>query len=369
MPRNLATARSESSQVLTLPLGNDASSLASEAPASVRSLAQAHTDGQPPDGGSPAVAANPTMTPSSISASDLVIAPTNRPSIPLPQQAINEDWNPPSLDVPLARHPYDHYWFIRPVSLAYTNTGLDYYPYGSNGPGNDLRVHHGIDLSNPIGVEVMAGGDGTVTMAGRGFVSDEEEVAVYGNVVVIEHDLGYEGQPVYTLYAHMSAVLVEAGTHVSTGDVIGLIGATGQVSGPHVHFEVRVGEDRYRAVRNPDLWLAPFAETGVIAGNLRYENGRPALDVDISVVDFATGRTTQHGISYASTTVSSDENWNENFVIPNVPVGRYLVTATSGGTSWSGEVTVLEGMTNWVDMQIQSIGVLPTPTPNATLAP
>lgn len=367
MSRNLATARSQASQVLTLPLGSDASGPASEAPAAA--LAQAHADDQQIYERSPGVVANPTVTPSSISASDLVIAPTNRPSIPLPQQAINEDWNPPSLDVPLARHPYDHYWFIRPVSLAYTNTGLDYYPYGSNGPGNDLRVHHGIDLSNPIGVEVMAGGDGTVTMAGRGFVSEEEEVAVYGNVVVIEHDLGFEGQPVYTLYAHMSAILVEAGTHVSTGDVIGLIGATGQVSGPHVHFEVRVGEDRYRAVRNPDLWLAPFAGTGVVAGSLRYENGRPALDADISVVDFATGRTTQHGVSYASTSVSSDENWNENFAIPNVPVGRYLVTATSGGTSWSGEVTVLEGMTNWVDMQIQSIGALPTPTPSATPAP
>jgi len=359
---NTPMAQNNRDQVLTFPLNPAEQSDPSVAAAPAVAVAQAQTNGDSRPVGAPVLAPNPTATPPYISASDLVIAPTSRAAIPQPQQVINEDWNPPSLDVPLARHPYDHYWFIRPVSLAYTNTGLDYYPYGSDGPGNDLRVHHGIDLSNPIGVEVMAAGDGTVVMARRGFVSDEEEVAVYGNVVVIEHDLGYKGEPVYTLYAHMSAILVEVGTHVSTGDVIGLIGATGQVSGPHVHFEVRIGEDRYRAVRNPDLWLAPFAGTGVLAGNLRYGNGRPALDVDISVVDFATGRTTHHGVSYASTTVSSDENWNENFVIPNVPVGRYLVSATSGGTSWSGEVTVLEGMTNWVNMDVQTIGVVSTST-------
>ena len=353
------------SQVLAFPINQPEQGDSSEADAPALPVAQAQAGDESQQAVPPVVLSDPTATPPSISASDLVIAPTSRAAVPQPQQVINEDWNPPSLDVPLARHPYDHYWFIRPVSLAYTNTGLDYYPYGSDGPGDDLRVHHGIDLSNPIGVEVMAAGDGTVVMAQRGFVSDDEEVAVYGNVVVIEHDLGYEGEPVYTLYAHMSAILVEPGAHVSTGDVIGLIGATGQVSGPHVHFEVRIGEDRYRAVRNPDLWLAPFAGTGVIAGNLRYANGHPAFDVDISVVDFATGRTTHHGVSYASTTVSADENWNENFVIPNVPVGRYLVSATTGGTSWSGEVTVLEGMTNWVNMDVQTIGAAPTPTATA----
>jgi murein DD-endopeptidase MepM/ murein hydrolase activator NlpD len=164
----------------------------------------------------------------------------------------------------------------------------------------------------------------------------------------------------------MSAILVESGQRVQTGDVIGLIGATGQVSGPHVHFEVRVGEDRYRAVRNPDLWMAPFAGTGTVAGYLRYADGREAYDVDISLVDFATGRTTHHGVSYASTTVSSDENWHENFVIPNVPVGRYLVSASLGGTSWTGEVQVLEGMTNWVDMGLQAVGPAPTPTNTPT---
>jgi hypothetical protein len=130
-----------------------------------------------------------------------------------------------------------------------------------------------------------------------------------------------------------------------------------------------VDEDRYRAVRNPDLWIAPFAGTGVIAGNLRYNDGNPAYDVDISVVDFSTGRTTHRGVSYASTTVSSDENWNENFVIPNVPVGRYLVSATSGGTSWSGEVDVLEGMTNWVNMEVQTVGPPPTATAAVTATP
>jgi murein DD-endopeptidase MepM/ murein hydrolase activator NlpD len=58
----------------------------------------------------------------------------------------------------------------------------------------------------------------------------------YGSYVVIRHDNGYE-----TLYAHMSAIYVSQGQYVSQGEAIGAIGCTGYCTGPHLHFEVRVG--------------------------------------------------------------------------------------------------------------------------------
>src|SRR5262249_52982308 len=119
------------------------------------------------------------------------------------------------------------------------NFALFSYPYGSDGPQEQTpwRVHHGIDMPNPIGQTVRAAGSGTVIWAGSGF----ENSPSYGNVVEIQHDFGYNGQPLYTLYAHLSAFLVTAGQVVNTGDPIGLVGNTGRVSGPHVHFEVRMG--------------------------------------------------------------------------------------------------------------------------------
>ena len=259
-------------------------------------------------------------------------------------------WNPPSLPVPLARHPYDHYWLIRPVASSYVNYGLSWYSYGSDGPANDLRIHHGIDIPNPVGVEVRAAGDGTVVVADHGFVNELETIGAYGNVVAIQHDFGYRGQAVYTLYAHLSTILVEVGNHVQTGQIIGLIGATGLVSGPHVHFEVRVGRNGYYYVRNPELWIVPYAGTGVIAGRLQFADGSTAHDVDITVLDPLSGQTVYTTTSYAGFGINADDNWNENFVIPDVPVGRYVVMATYGATTWLGEVVVREGMTNWVEM-------------------
>jgi murein DD-endopeptidase MepM/ murein hydrolase activator NlpD len=57
----------------------------------------------------------------------------------------------------------------------------------------------------------------------------------YGELVVIRHSLG-----VTTMYAHLSRVLVAPGEPVTVGSVLGLVGATGEATGPHLHFEVRV---------------------------------------------------------------------------------------------------------------------------------
>jgi murein DD-endopeptidase MepM/ murein hydrolase activator NlpD len=288
--------------------------------------------------------------------------------IPLTAIAVTrapQQWQPPPLIPPLSRDALgrDHFYLHRPVDSNATNRGLFYYPYGSDGPDNNYRIHSGIDMPNPIGQTVRSAGSGVVIWAGPGF----QDTASYGNVVVIEHDFGYNGRRIYTLYAHLSAVLVLSGQPVAARDPIGLVGNTGRVSGPHVHFEVRLARLNSSAVPgygdtyNPMLWMAPYVGTGVIAGRLTDARGRLLQDADITVRSFATGLVADTTTSYIlpGTTVdmNRDPAWGENFVVGDVPTGRYEVIAVIDGMRVSRTVTVLEGTTTFVDLS----PVPPTP--------
>ena len=92
------------------------------------------------------------------------------------------------------------------------------------------RLHGGIDMAAPIGTPIYAPADGVVTFAGWS--------SGYGRLVTIQHEFGIE-----TRYAHQSAIRVEVGQRVSRGDRIGDIGNSGRSTGPHLHYEVRVGGD------------------------------------------------------------------------------------------------------------------------------
>ncbi len=85
--------------------------------------------------------------------------------------------------------------------------------------------HKGIDLANSNGTSICAAGAGVVTVA--------EYKRSYGNVIVINHGYGYS-----TLYAHCSSLEVEAGEHVSKGQLIAKMGSTGKSTGSHLHFEI-----------------------------------------------------------------------------------------------------------------------------------
>ena len=91
----------------------------------------------------------------------------------------------------------------------------------------DVRLHSGVDFAANTGTPVFAGKDGTVVSAGW--------MSGYGNTIVIDH-----GDALATLYAHNSQLLVSAGQKVARGQKIALAGSTGNSTGPHVHFEVRV---------------------------------------------------------------------------------------------------------------------------------
>ena len=92
------------------------------------------------------------------------------------------------------------------------------------------RFHMGIDIDGETGDEIYAMTVGVVSHAGPA----PQGYGGYGNTVIIDHD-GYQ-----TLYAHLSRVDVTAGTKVVAGQIIGLMGTTGNVTGSHLHFEARV---------------------------------------------------------------------------------------------------------------------------------
>lgn len=97
--------------------------------------------------------------------------------------------------------------------------------------GKPRSPHSGADLAAPVGTEVPA--------AARGRVALARELYFSGNLVVLDH-----GGGVYTLYAHLSRMNVSEGAMVAAGDIIGRVGATGRVTGPHLHWGARIGEAR-----------------------------------------------------------------------------------------------------------------------------
>ncbi|WP_319460258.1 M23 family metallopeptidase [Micromonospora sp. RTP1Z1] len=104
------------------------------------------------------------------------------------------------------------------------------------------QLHPGVDLAAPVGTPIVAAADGRVARAGW--------YGGYGNYTCLDHGRA-DGQRLSTCYGHQSKLLVSPGQRVRAGQVIGLVGSTGASTGPHLHFEVRLGG---RAV-DPLPWL------------------------------------------------------------------------------------------------------------------
>jgi murein DD-endopeptidase MepM/ murein hydrolase activator NlpD len=103
-------------------------------------------------------------------------------------------------------------------------------PYRMSGSMWSSGYHTGVDFVVPTGTSLKAVGAGTVVSAGWG--------GAYGNQVVIKLNDGH-----YAQYAHLSQLSVSAGQTVTAGQQVGLSGATGNVTGPHLHFEIRTTPD------------------------------------------------------------------------------------------------------------------------------
>ncbi|MEU9988237.1 M23 family metallopeptidase [Streptomyces sp. NPDC048045] len=115
--------------------------------------------------------------------------------------------------------------FVAPIANSYVSTG-----YKTGGSLWSSGSHTGIDFHAASGTTVHAAGAGTVVSTGWG--------GAYGNQIVIRMADG-----MYTQYGHLSSIGVTVGQKVTPGQQIGLSGATGNVTGPHLHFEARTSPD------------------------------------------------------------------------------------------------------------------------------
>jgi murein DD-endopeptidase MepM/ murein hydrolase activator NlpD len=123
-----------------------------------------------------------------------------------------------------------------PITQPFGPTSYSFeFPYVYQGVSYP-HFHTGLDIGVGLGTPVSAAADGVVVLAGTNVVGGR--VVGYGTYVVVAH-----GGGLYTLYGHLSKLGVAAGDHVRAGQVLGLSGSTGNSTGPHLHFEVRLGSD------------------------------------------------------------------------------------------------------------------------------
>jgi murein DD-endopeptidase MepM/ murein hydrolase activator NlpD len=293
--------------------------------------------------GTIAASVQPTSTPSPTS----TLTPTYVPTFtPVPTAT-----STPTLEI---IEPRDHYWLARPFSMEDNNEPTRFYPYGSTSQGKS-RIHHGADFPNPFGAPVYAVANGRVIVAG----SDDrivygERVGFYGQLVIVQLDQQYHGQKVCVLYGHLSQVHVSFLQEVEEGDLIGEVGMTGVAVGPHLHLEVRVGENSYQHTRNPELWLRPLPGKGTIAGRLLDSQGRLVPEQSITFYrKESPDRRWQDVTTYPSHGVNADDDWAENFVLGDVPVGEYLAKTYVNSHLYTTDVTVDEAETSFLTIEVQ----------------
>jgi hypothetical protein len=128
--------------------------------------------------------------------------------------------------------------------------------YSYTDGGSSRSLHNGIDLAAPVGTPIFASGAGRVVLA--------KERVISGNSVVIEHLPG-----VFTLYYHLEDIEVQEGQRLHRGQRIGTVGMTGLATGPHLHWELRVGG----VAVDPDVFVEfPMIDKSVFSHNIMDQN-------------------------------------------------------------------------------------------------
>ncbi len=348
--------------------------LASCAPASTLTSEAEHTP--------TAVIAGETVTPLPAE-----FEPAPRPTIepfrfvlPTPGAEPVSGWRPPLYPVPWAVSAYDHFYFTRPIAADNVNWPLAEYRYGGVFFAPDV-VHTGVDIDAVDGAPILAAGPGAVISAGWGLFSGASDNTndPYGQAVVIKHDFGYKGKALYTIYAHMSALNALVGQHVETGDVIGYVGSTGATTGPHLHFEVRMGDNTFYSTYNPELWTSPPQGWGLLVGRITDEKENLLNYYPLEVRPEPSGVPLRKALTYAQGAVNPDPYYNENLVLSDLPAGIYKLTINYEDKDIQTWAEIFPGqITYFTFTDKEGFQILPppepkleflTPTPTITHAP
>jgi murein DD-endopeptidase MepM/ murein hydrolase activator NlpD len=253
--------------------------------------------------------------------------PPLRFTFPTPGPVPIVAWRAALYPIPWAQSPHDHFYFARPIAADEINWPLADYRYGGIYFGPDI-IHSGVDIDAPKDTPVLAAADGQVVWAGVGLLYGEGySKDPYGNAVVIRHDFGYNGERLFTAYAHMDKILTSVGQRVRQGDVLGLVGSTGNTTGPHLHFEVRVDSNYFFNTRNPELWLSPPQGMGVLVARIMDKAGNLLAHWQVQVASLSSDQSWDMR-TYGNDTVNGDDYYQENMVLSDLPEGNYIAWTT-----------------------------------------
>jgi murein DD-endopeptidase MepM/ murein hydrolase activator NlpD len=306
-----------------------------------------------------------TMTPQPATATPTAIVPTPSPTA-VPVDRTCPDPAPPVPEYQryyLSPRPWptpqpelarDSFWLARPAPGSEPLLLNLWYPYGYDVNGRYL-IHNGIDATPPQRTPLLVPAAGIIVKAG----ADSHALYGwrcnwYGELVILQLDELWQGQPVYVLFGHVQAVQVAEGQRVEAGDLLAEVGLGGAAVLPHMHLEVRIGRNDFFSTRHPLLWLAPPPGQGMIAGRLVDSQGRPWQGVGLSL---AGGGLTEpiNSWSYLNDpqpVVNPDEAWAENFLFGPVPAGEYVVVTRLQDQDYRTTVTVIAGQVVPVELVV-----------------
>lgn len=247
-----------------------------------------------------------------------------------------------TLTIPLQAQQFR---FLRPVPDTIQTNGS--YLYGEPNINNPSLGHRGIDISIRYDT-VYSASDGIVEFVGY---NPNDTIGGYepggaGNYLRIKSV--WQTKNTYLYYMHLTKPLVSTNESVQTGQPIAISGNTGNSTGPHLHFEIRMNTSDPNAVRsrrNPELWVA-ISGMGAIYGSVP---NAPVGGTRVDISPDPKPRPPYTTFSYALTynfndiRIGSDDVYLENYCIGDVKPGTYTITAMSGAyhrvvTVGAGEV-------------------------------
>ena len=141
------------------------------------------------------------------------------------------------------------------------------------------REHFGFDITAPSKTKILATAAGKVILAGSSS-SDGTDSSDYGKYMILAHTEKYEGQAVYSLYAHLTSFEAKQGDMVEQGDVIALSGNTGGSRIPHCHLEFRIGANKHANNIDP-LELLPERDFDSLPDSLTRDEGYAVSSVEL----------------------------------------------------------------------------------------
>lgn len=280
------------------------------------------------------------------------VAPTQRElpleiTFPTEEPMEELDWRPPLYPIPWAINEHDHFYFSRPISANTINWPLWHYRYGGINEKWEGVIHTGIDIDAPIGTPVRASAPGRVVWSGYGvYAGKHDSQDPYGIAVTLEHDFGFMGEKLYTIYAHMNEAYVEPNQMVNAGDILGIVGDTGATSGPHLHFELRWKRNMFNSTLNPELWLAPPQGWGVLAGRVMNTSGSLYTSQEI-IIERADRKKAWIVRTYGDKYVHGDPYYAENLVLGDLPAGDYIIHIDYENMKYAYNITVNPGTVSY----------------------